>query len=357
MPEIRDIRTHSLELPLKDAFETAKGVKTTSPAVIIEFSLSNGVAGYGAATPVKYVTGEDIGSVLSAIESCAPDLRGAEASAWLPLFRTISDVLPDQHAARAGLEVAALDAFCKLYNMSMRRFFGGALQEVETDVTIPMVSREAARELAREAASRGFKCLKMKVGGDPEEDLARVTAAGEAAPDCSIRLDANQGFTPTTAVEFASKLVSARVAVDILEQPVDRNDLEGLRYVTEHTSVPVFADESALTVSDVCRLIRLGAADGINVKLMKSGISGALDIISACRAAGKKLMLGCMIETGIGLATAVHLACGTGAFGRLDLDAHLLTAEEPFAGGFAHEGPRLWADDGATGHGSLPAGE
>ena len=355
MPEISEINAYSVELPLKDAFETAKGRKTSSPAVVVELRLSNGVLGLGSATPAKYVTGEDTASVTSAIDTCTEDLRGADISAYQHLFTTLVEALPDDHSARAALEIAVLDAYCRIHDRPMCAFFGGSLSEVETDLTIPIVVPDAARRLAGEAASRGFNYLKIKVGGpDPEEDFARVIAVSEGAPRCAIRLDANQGFAPTVAVEFASRLQSAGVKIDMLEQPVDREDLDGLRHVTQHTSVPVFADESAVTPSDVSRLIELGAVDGINIKLMKSGISGALDIIARCQAAGKQLMLGCMIETGIGLATAVHLACGTGAFSRLDLDAHLLAAEQPFPGGFADDGPFLRANSQAPGHGSMP---
>ena len=358
MPEISEISAYSLELPLKDAFETAKGRKISSPAVVVELRLSDGVVGLGSATPVKYVTGEDTTSVLQAIEMCEADLRGADPSAYMPLFNMLAEILPDDHSARAALEMAVLDAFCKLHNLPMCCLFGGSLSQVETDVTIPIVEPETARELAGQAASLGFNHLKIKVGGDPEEDFARVLAVSEGAPYCSIRLDANQGFVPTVAVRFVSDLHNASVKVDMLEQPVDRADLDGLRYVTQHTNIPVFADESVVTASDALKLIELEAVDGINVKLMKSGVSGALDIISICKAAGKELMLGSMIETGIGLATSVHFACGTGAFSRLDLDAHLLAAPDavPFSGGFTASGPLLIADRDTPGHGSAPAG-
>ncbi|HUV05782.1 MAG TPA: dipeptide epimerase [Armatimonadota bacterium] len=358
MPEISEVNAYSLELPLREPFGTAKGTKTTSPAVIVHLGLSNGVYGLGSATPAKYVTAEDTASVLSAIELCAPDLVGLDAAAYLPIFGMLGEVLPHAHSARAALEIAVLDAFCKLYDLPMCKFLGGALPQVETDITIPFVGSEAARELAQQAASRGFKHLKIKIGShDPEDDLARVLGASEGAPHCSIRLDANQGFTPTVAVRFAGKIQEAGVKIDLFEQPVDRRDLDGLRYVTQNTSVPIFADESAVTPSDVLKLIELEAVDGINVKLMKCGLSGALDIIAMCKAARQELMLGCMVETGIGLAAAVHLACGTGAFSRIDLDAHMLVSPDSglSSGGFTHNGPVLIADSTAPGHGSALA--
>lgn len=356
MHKISEVVAYSVDLPLKNVFETAKGSKTSSPAVIIELRLSNGVSGLGSATPVKYVTGEDVDSALSAVDICKNDLLDANPLAYRHLFETLAEVLPDDPSARAGLEIAVLDAFCKLSNLSMYHFFGGIADEVETDVTIPIVSPDAARELAVQAAAVGFRYLKVKVGTpDTEEDVARVRAISEGAPNCWIRLDANQGFVPTAAVAFATDLQSAGVRLDMLEQPVDRSDLDGLRYVTQRTSVPVFADESVLTPADAFKLLKLEAVDGLNVKLMKSGISGSLDIAAMCQAARKELMLGCMIEPGIGLSTSVHLACGSGSFGRLDLDAHMLLAEQPDPSGFSADGPLLRVDAAKLGHGGVKA--
>lgn len=358
MPNIIDINAHAIEIPLKDAFETAKGRKTSSPSVAIELRLSNGIVGLGSATPVGYVTGEDIDGTLASVAEVADSLRGCDPTRYRRLFQILAEKLPSQHSARAGLEIAVVDAFCKLRGLPMYEFFGGSTTSVETDLTIPIVAPEVACELAKSAASSGFRFLKIKVGGpNLDEDTARVIAASEGAPGCGIRLDANQGFEPDSAVRFVSHLLDVGVRIDMLEQPVDRDDLDGLRYVTEHVPTPVFADESAVTPSDVLKLVGMDAVDGINVKLMKCGLSGALDIILICRAAGKELMLGCMIETGIGISAAVHLACGTGAFGRSDLDAHLLAAPgAPFSLGFAGKGALLLpADD--PGHGSVPLHE
>ena len=357
MPRIQSIKTYSLDLPLKDPFETAKGRKTVSPAVIAELGLSNGCIGLGAATPVKYVTGEDVESVLAAIESCRQLIQDWDVRSYRLIWFNLTQALEKHSSARAALETAVLDSFCKTYEVPMSHFFGGWLSEVETDLTIPIVEPGAARELAKEAASKGFNFLKIKVGGPHmDEDLARVIAVSEGAPSASVRLDANQGFSPETAIKFVSTLQNAGVKIDMLEQPVDRDDFEGLKYVTDSVDVDVFADESCVTPQDALRLIQMDAVDGINIKLMKAGISGALDIIAICRAAGKELMLGSMIETGVGAATSVALAAGTGAFTRLDLDSHLLAAEEPFPGGFTYEGPLLRANNEAAGHGARPKG-
>lgn len=343
MAVIREITASVSDLPLKEPFETAKGRKTSSPAVVMEMRLSNGVTAFGSATPVKYVTGEDVNSVLSAVEICKGDLIGMNARSYRSVLDLLSEALPNDPSARAGLEIAAVDAFCKLYGMPMHRFFGGVLAEVETDVTIPITPPDHARELAREACASGFHSLKVKVGSDDvEEDIARIRAMAEGAPNCTIRADANQGFVPSVAVRFVNTLLGDGIKLDMLEQPVDYKDFDGLRYVTQHTSIPVFADESVQSRADALKLIELGAVDGMNLKLMKSGIAGALDIIAICKAARKELMLGCMIESAYGFSAAIHLAAGTGVFSRLDLDAHLLLAEQPGTSDlFTADGPML----------------
>lgn len=355
MPEISEVTAESLELPLKDQFETAKGRKSVSPAVIVEVKLSNGVCGLGSATPVNYVTNEDVESVLSAIDYCRQDLVGLDASCYLPIFETLAVSLPKEHSARAGLEIGVLDAFCKLYNLPMYHLFGGYSAFVDTDVTIPIADPDKCCQLAEQAASQGFRTLKVKVGTDFEEDLVRVAAVNRGAPNAKLRVDANQGFTPAGAISFLRKLQEMGVPVELMEQPVDRDDFDGLAYVTKHSSVPIYADESAVTTEDVLRLIELEAVDGINVKLMKCGISGALEIIAICKAARKELMLGSMIETGIGLSAAVHLACGTGAFRRVDLDSHMLVVREEglLESSCSFDGPRLMPSRETAGHGMI----
>lgn len=326
--------------------------------MVVDIRLANNLHGLGSATPVKYVTGEDTDSVLAAVAASAEELVGIDIANYQQIFSDLRDMRPNDHSARAAIEIAALDAVCKMRNISMCDFFGGSSSLVETDITIPIVPPDTARMLASEAVSRGFNSLKVKVGcQDPDDDFARVVALSQGAPGCSIRLDANQGFSPVAAVEFVSKLLDTGVPVDMLEQPVDRADADGLLYVTRHTPVPVFADESVVTSADALRLIEMDAVDGINIKLMKCGVSSALEIIEMCRARQKELMIGCMIETGISLSAAIHLACGTGAFGRLDLDGHLLVSEHPFVGGFDYDGPRIAVDRRCTGHGACASSQ
>jgi L-alanine-DL-glutamate epimerase-like enolase superfamily enzyme len=135
-------------------------------------------------------------------------------------------------------------------------------------------------------------------------------------------------------------------AIDLLEQPVDKSDAAGLKYVRDRVSLPVFADEAARSVAETLALLQADAVDGINVKLMKSGLTGALQIITLTQAFGKKLMLGCMLETGVGIAAAAQIAAGTGAFDFLDLDSHRLLKPVPeLSGGYEVSGGEFVVED------------
>jgi L-alanine-DL-glutamate epimerase-like enolase superfamily enzyme len=340
MQRIDRILAHSVDLPLREPFETAQRRATSSPTVIVELR-SGDITGYGEATPVRYVTGEDTSTVLHDVATAADALEGAVLSEYRLSSRKLAEVLPYGKSARAGIEMAIFDALCKALGVPLYRYLGGASLRIETDVTIPICQPDHARELAAELGARGFKQFKIKVGKDREEDFARVAKVAEGAPGCVVNVDPNQGFTPTQSVDFVRGLRQAGINVQLLEQPVAAADLEGLRYVTEHAGVPVYADEAAQTPSDVLEIVRYKAARGVNVKIMKAGMVGALEIKSICRAAGLDLMFGCMLESRIGQSAAVHIGCGTAAFSVFDLDSDLLLAEQPVSGGAERHGPFL----------------
>ena len=340
MHRIDGILARCLELPLIEPWETSQRRATTSPTVIVELR-AGGITGYGEATPVRYVTGEDVNSVIHDVTAAAQALEGAMLSEYRLSSAKLAEVLPYGKSARAGIEMAIFDAFCKSLGIPLFRYLGGASLRIETDVTIPITSPERAREKAQECAARGFRHFKIKAGKDREEDIARVLAINDGAPRCSFIIDPNQGFTPTQAVTFTRDLLERGIRVRLLEQPVDAADLDGMRYVTNHVPVPVFADEAAQTPADVLEIIRYKAATGVNVKIMKAGMVGSLEIKSICRAAGLELMFGCMLESRIAQSAAVHIGCGTNAFSVFDLDSDLLLAEQPVTGGLVRRGPFL----------------
>ncbi len=339
MLRIDKIVARSLELPLREPFETAQRRATTSPTVLVELHAGQ-IVGYGEATPVRYVTGEDVSTVIHDIAIASQAMEGTKLSEFRLSCRKLAEVLPYGRSARAGIEMAIYDAICKHLDMPLYEFLGGAPVRIETDVTIPIVSPEHARELSREMSSRGFTKFKVKVGKGFDEDIARVMAIAEGAPGCSFLIDANQGFAPDRAVSFAADLLNRGIKIEAFEQPVDMSDLEGMRRVTQRSGVPVFADESAQTPADVIEIVRCRAANGVNLKIQKSGMLGVLEISSICRAAGLAMIFGCMLESKLGQSAAAHIGCSV-AIRVFDLDSDLLLARQPVEGGVERHGPVL----------------
>ena len=335
-------------LPLAAPFVIAARTATEARNVRIEIETEDGLTGLGASAPVGYVTGESVESVLDALHHVGPEMVGLSVDRLGPLLAPANRLLADAPAARAGLEMALYDIWAKARHLPLWQHFGGRLERVTTDVTIPLVGTAEASALAAAAWEDGFRALKIKVGdpGGPDADLARIEAVLGAAPDVRLRIDANQAFAPDAAVVFAQALERMTAAIDLLEQPVDKSDAAGLKYVRDRVSLPVFADEAARSVAETLALLQADAVDGINVKLMKSGLTGALQIITLTQAFGKKLMLGCMLETGVGIAAAAQIAAGTGAFDFLDLDSHRLLKPVPeLSGGYEVSGGEFVVED------------
>ena len=347
----------SWPLPLRAPFAIARRTALEAQNVLIRVQIeANGVmhTGWGESAPVGYITGESVQTVLTAIAAVEQEFTGQSIQGLQPLWGKTAQLLPDDRAARAGLEMALIDAWGKYWNMPLWQFFGGATTHVVSDLTIPLVTPDEAAVIAATAAEEGFCHLKIKVGASAgaDADLARIASVMRAAPDARLRIDANQAFAPDEAVKFAEALVALNAPVEMIEQPVPKDDIAGLKYVRSHVDFPIFADEAARDVSDVVALLREDAVDGINIKMMKSGLAGAIQIIHLCRAAGKSLMLGCMLESGLGIAAAAQMAAGTGAFDYLDLDSHRLIAPlGGVSGGFESNGNCLSVNHAEAGWG------
>ena len=194
-------------------------------------------------------------------------------------------------------------------------------------MTIPIVPN--AQELTELAWALGIKVFKIKVGErNLDSDYARVLAVRQAAARSRLRIDANQAFTPESAVAFVERLLAEGAHIELLEQPVPRDDFDGLARVPAQ-SCSGFRRRELSHARDALRLTQT-PVHGFNLKINKNGIVAVLDIIAIARAAGKQPMLGCMLETRRSIAVSLAIACGTGAFDFLDLDSHLLLAEDGY---------------------------
>jgi len=343
--EIVALEAELLDIPLREPFAIATGTVTAARNVLVSVRLADGTVGMGEAAPMPPSGGESQETALAAIHGMRALVCGADASAWRPLAAALLSSFEHQASARAGVEIALLDALTQSRGTPLWQFLGGSTGQIETDVTIPIESADHMAELARMHASQGAKTLKIKVGTTVTDDVDRVLAVIDGAPHCSLILDGNQGYTTSEALELLATLALEDVRPILFEQPVHRHDLEGLAFVTQHSDVPVAADESVHTATDALRIARMGAANVINIKLMKSGLVEALDIAAVCRAAHIDLMVGAMIESRLGIAASAHVVAGLGGFRYIDLDTPMLLARDAFAGGYEQDRMRYLLGD------------
>ena len=196
------------------------------------------------------------------------------------ITQLIQTALEKNSSAKAAVEIAVYDLFGQLYDAPLYKMLGGGDPVITTDITISVDYIDKMVADSIEAVERGFESLKIKVGKDIGVDIERIKAIYAAVEDRALlRLDANQGWTAKQAVYALQTLEDAGVRLELVEQPVKAQDLEGLKYVTERVHTPIMADESVFGPTQVIELIRMRAADIINIKLMKTGgISNAIHI-------------------------------------------------------------------------------
>ncbi|MBS2014004.1 MAG: dipeptide epimerase [Deltaproteobacteria bacterium] len=354
--EIERIVARRLDIPMKQAFGIAGGAQEVARNVLVEITLRGGGRGWGEAAPLPAFNGETQDDAIAAIERAAPSLLGADTRAWRPLAERVMQATAPRASAACAIETAALDAFTRAIGTSLRVFFGGSETTLTTDFTVTTGSVDDA---VRDARAWGhFATLKIKVGGGRDHavdlDVARVLAVHEHAPRARLMLDANAGLSVDAAIHLASELRARGVAVALFEQPIATGDWDALAEVRGRTKIPIALDESVTRPGDVVAAHRAGAADAANVKLMKSGIAHALDIVAATRACGLLPMIGGMVEARLAMATSACLAAGLGGFAFVDLDTPLFLADDPFEGGLRYEGDRLDLSAIGAGHGCVP---
>jgi L-Ala-D/L-Glu epimerase / N-acetyl-D-glutamate racemase len=271
------------------------------------------VTGYGEAFPVYY-RGE---TTASARDFLAATHVGDDPFALEEILRPGGDA-----AGRAALDAALHDWIGRRLGVPVWRLLGLTRAAPVTSYTLGIDTLEGTRDRARRAA--GFEALKVKVGG--ADDLARLEAI-RAESDAVLRVDANEGWTLEQARELVPALVE--LGVELIEQPFPRDDLDSFRALRELSPLPpVIVDEGCQNLRDVAPAA--GYADGINIKLAKSGgLREAVRMVHAARALGLRVMIGCMVESQLGVAPAAQIAS---LADWVDLDGHLLLADEPFRG-------------------------
>lgn len=329
------VEAFGLTRPYTIAFRRIDSVEN----VILRVETDSGLVGWGAASPEPRVTGE---TMEACREALAPEslawLHGRDVRDFESLERDLAARLSATPAARAAMDMALHDIAAQERGIGLVDWLGRAHDSLPTSITIGIKPLEETLAESEEYLARGFRVLKVKIGLDLSEDLKRLRRLREkVGPRVGIRADANQGYSVEDTLRFFGE--TASLDLEFLEQPLPAREVDAMRALPESIRDRIAADESLLNEDDARALAAAPRACGIfNIKLMKcGGIAPARRIAAIAEAAGIHLMWGCMDESRISIAAALHAALSCPSTRYLDLDGSLDLARDVAREGVALE--------------------
>ncbi len=319
--------THEIvSLRTRHAFTIARGGASEHRVNIVTITDADGAFGVGEANPSRYY-GENPDTVPLVLDQFATIIEKADAWSLEAIEYEMGMMWSGNGSAKSAVMSALHDLMGKRLGVPLYKLWGLDPSKAPlSSFTIGVAPEAELRMKVKEAAE--YPMLKVKLGTKNDEEIIRVIR--EEAPNKVLRVDANAGWTPKQALDMIALL--AEYEVEFVEQPLPPQNIEGLRFVRDRSPLPIIADESCIVASDIPKLA--GVVDGINIKLAKcGGPREALKMIAVARAHDMRVMMGCMIETSIGITTAAHLAP---LLDYADLDGAALLAADPYRGATIH---------------------
>ena len=327
-----------VELQLKEPFAIANETIEVADNILIRLETETGIIGWGCSTP-DAVTSETKDTVLRNFEAAKRLVIGCDPTRINLLNFALDSDIKGNSSLKAGINMALYDIIGKMAGIPLFRLLGGYREKIATSVTIGLNNTNLMVEKAKQIVSDGFKFIKIKCGINADDDIENIIAISEAVgPTIKLRLDANEGYSVEEALRIVKTLEKNAVAIEMLEQPTKANYLYSLKDVARQCSVPIMADETALTLRDSFKLVRLEIADMINIKLMKiGGITNAIKANALAELADVPVMVGCMNESMAAMSAGVHFACAFRNVEYADLDSALDFTNDVAKGGARYE--------------------
>ena len=304
--------------------------------IFVYLQAEDGSFGLGVAAPDAGVTGESLADCSQSLESQLSSLTvGVDIRQLAGALRNLEDAMPDLPAARAAIDTALHDLWAKYLGLPLSNILGRCHKSLPTSITIGIKPVTETIEEAKEYRGRGFNILKIKIGQSVEQDVERLSKIRQhMGRDIVLRVDANQGYSLKDFMTFVD--LTESLDLDFIEQPLQAADIDSMRRLPEAVRKITAADESLLDARHAVDYLQSPRPFGIfNIKLMKcGGIAQGMQVANIAGLAGIDLMWGCMDESRIGIAAALHAALASSGTRYLDLDGSFDLARDLVEGGF-----------------------
>ncbi|WP_051667950.1 MULTISPECIES: dipeptide epimerase [unclassified Microbacterium] len=344
MSAVKGIRVLRVPSPLVRPFVTAVRQTEHLDVVLVEVSDVDGRRGYGEAAVSWRVTGESPQSVAAVVAGPLAEVVLGRNVGDPGIAADIARAVWGNAAARSAVECAVADLAAQQRGLPLAQSLTSAPApaRIRTDMTLSAGEPSALAAVSEEHVAAGFGCLKIKASAahDTIAGLRAVRAA--VGPGITLRVDANQAWDVETAIRVIRAAEDEGLGLELVEQPVAAHDLDALAAVTAAVGTPIMADESVRTARDVRVVADRGAADLVNIKLAKTGgLAEAFAAAEVARTAGLGVVIGCMMESHVGVTAAAHLAAAVAPGVVHDLDAAFWLRSSPVVGGVALSGDML----------------
>lgn len=324
--KITDIEIEKLRLELNEPFHVAFTTIEYSENLIIKIITDEGICGYGEASPIEMVTGENIDTAYSILKYFRGLLIGEDPLAIDRIHWIMDKSIQGNTSAKCAVDLALYDIMGKFANCPVYKLLGGYSNTIQNDTTLSLDIPEKMAEEATRRISEGFKIIKIKAGINVDSDIEAVRRIrASVGPDIKLRVDANQGYNIPSALKALHAFSIAQV--ESVEQCLPHWDWEGASTL-KAANIPGLAlmlDESIHTPQDAAKSVRMKAADIFNIKLMKcGGLYRANQIYSIAEASGLSCIVGCMMESRLANAAGLSFAASKRFIFDADCDSYTI---------------------------------
>ncbi len=335
---IRQTELYKLSVTLKEPFTTSLGTDTAAQNVLVKIVTEEGITGFGECSPYMPINGESQDTCFIVGQYFATALKGKDPLQLKQCIDLMDRIIYANSSIKSAFDMALYDIAAQHAGVPLYQFLGGNRdKQITTDYTVSVGEPAKMVAEAIRIKEQGFPAIKVKLGKNGKEDVARIKAIREAiGPEIPIRIDANQGWKVKEAIETLNAL--AIYDIQYCEEPIARWKFMQLKKVRKHSPIPIMADECCGDDHDAERLIALGACDMFNIKLGKSGgIYKAIKIARMAEEAGIVVQVGAMLESRLGMTGFAHFALSNSAIHHFDFDTALMFSSDPVTGGIQYK--------------------